>query len=615
MSATANLSQRTIFAAATILSGSLLSACVSAPETETRPYKYTTQPRFVDVAGQSGLDAPQLHVEGVIDPADPKNRELRCATVNQKIIDDLNYSNVPAITLTVSIACEADASTGGAATVDMVGSPLPDIILTRLGAHPLLYENLGNFTFRDVSEAAGFDKVTADTNGVAVADIDNDGDLDVFFTVLYAKSAVLLVNQGDGTFKDETEARGATLANGQMQFGTGATFADYDNDGWVDLHTNEWYPAGMAAPMESSHSRLLRNLGASGRPGHFEDVTEKAGVSIERPNLPVFSFSSLFHDFDGDGNLDLVVVSDFGLTEYFWSNGDGTFTRKNMTTRFEDQNGMGVALGDTDGDGTAELYITAIYTNTYVRPDQLALAHCDPASELIDVELIPSRLATSGWSGSRLFKHVGNRIFVDRSNVAGVRAVAWGWGASFGDFRNTGNLDLIAVGGMYGRSSSSTDQDACYLEEPPKLWINDGFGHFVDVAAQSGMGSPLTAKGVAVFDADGDGRMDVLITRDYDTPILFKNETKTSNGFIKIKVLNEHGVPTSGIKVEITMEVGGRTITRWTGPTGAYLTVSEPILHVGIGSASSVAKVLVHYKNGAQILENLDAGGTYETRP
>jgi hypothetical protein len=571
------------------------------------PYQYKTPPYFREVSQKSGLTKAQLHTESV-PGISREGRERRCDAVAAKFKADVDRVNIPSLVLNTDTPCGADRATGGAAAVDVVGSPLPDLILTRLGAHPLLYENMGNFSFVDVSQAAGFSKIGVDTNGVAVGDVDNDGDVDIFFSVMYARSAILLINQGDGTFKDETNLRNATLGDGHIQLGTGATFYDYDEDGWLDLHTNEWYPPNFIPTLGPSHARLLRNLGASGLPGHFEDVTVKSGVSLERPNFPITSYASVFHDLDEDGDADLVVVSDFGLTEYFWANSDGTFTRDSVHPRFEDSNGMGVALGDTDGDGSAELYITAIYTDP----------NCHPLDEFIIETRQKSEITiVFGWTGSRLFKYVKDHGLVDISSRAGVRNILWGWGASFGDFRNTGHLDLIAVGGQYGvdlRPKNKVSPDACYLREPPKFWINDGFGNFMDVAAQAGLGLPLTAKGVVVFDADGDGREDILVTRDYDTPLLFKNETKTSNNFIKIKVLNEHGAPTPGVKVEIILEGVNRTITRWSGPLGSFLTASEPVLHVGIGPAT-VAKVLVHYRDGVRVVENLKAGGIYEVRP
>lgn len=569
---------------------------------------YYTQPEFVEVGMAAGLTAPQT-VGGQVGPADyvnPEEKDFRmthCEKVKEVAGNSSKSTDISGIVYAVQMLCDAVHLAAGAATINLVGSELPDILLSRVGGHPLLYRNDGDFKFTDVSAQTGFSSITEDTSGIGVADIDNDGDLDVFFTTMLGYKSVLMVNQGKEFWQDEAENRGVAMKTGTLHFGTGVMFGDYNDDGWVDLYTAEWVPPGTSAT-STSHSRLFKNLGAEGKPGVFLDSTKEAGVGMERSNFLVVTFGSVLHDFDEDGHKDLVIISDFGLTEYFWSNGDGTFTKKSSTARFEDQNGMGFDYGDVDGDGSAELFITAIYS----------VKGCGLTTDVNEAQDL-GREASAGFTGARLFKYSGDRIFVDVSKKAGVSLTEWGWGTNFVDLRNTGFLDIVAVGGQWQTSTLSnprTDSDSCFVSETPKVWVNDGTGHFLDVAQNAGMSHPITAKGVAHADFDGDGLMDILITRDYTNPLLYKNVTKTKNNYVKLRILNEHGSFYPAARVEVYLTQNSPKITRWSGPRSSFLTASEPTLHLGLGRADSVHRVDVFFSDGTRrTLSGLAAGETY----
>jgi hypothetical protein len=151
--------------------------------------------------------------------------------------------------------------TGGAAAGDFDNDGWIDLYVTRLNGRDLLYRNLGDGTFQDVAVSAGL-TASLPTNGPAWGDIDNDGDQDLYVTSSGGTRYYLYVNNGDGTFSEQAVDRGAAIA-GVTRFGQGVTFGDYDGDGYLDIHTNDW-----ATEVSLSTSRLLRNLGAS-NPGHF----------------------------------------------------------------------------------------------------------------------------------------------------------------------------------------------------------------------------------------------------------------------------------------------------------------------------------------------------------
>jgi len=175
---------------------------------------------------------------------------------------------------------------GGAAAGDYDGDGWIDLYATRQGQSDLLYRNRGDGTFENVTDQVfGPNHLASiDTNGVAWADIDNDGDLDLYVTTMNHPQHLLYINDGQGGFAEEAIARGADVpdVNGHPRFGFSATFGDYDDDGYLDLHTTEWRLSAQSGNDQFArhNTRLLRNRGAS-QPGFFDDVTEAAGVATE----------------------------------------------------------------------------------------------------------------------------------------------------------------------------------------------------------------------------------------------------------------------------------------------------------------------------------------------
>ena len=230
---------------------------------------------------------------------------------------------------------------GGAAAGDIDGDGSVDLFVTRLDAPDILFRNRGDGTFEDISDGMGLDKFNFQSNGVLLVDIDNDGDRDIYVTVLGAaldpinNRNCLYVNQGEDPFTEEAILRGVDIHSDQNHFTYSVSAGDFDRDGWIDLHVNEWVPS------LPSHSRLLRNRGLEA-PGFFEDVTTAAGVDL----TDVHAFASTFTDLDQDGWPDLAVVADFGSSRLFWNNGDGTFTDGTEAAGVgTDENGMGSAFG------------------------------------------------------------------------------------------------------------------------------------------------------------------------------------------------------------------------------------------------------------------------------
>ena len=469
--------------------------------------------------------------------------------------------------------CETDRLTGGAAVGDYDGDGRPDLFVTRLDATDLLFRNKGDGSFEDATTASGLSAFDLDSNGAAFGDIDRDGDLDLYVTVVgVATDPVnnrhyLFINQGDGTFVEDAVARSAAIDPGLQHRGFSIAFGDYDRDGWLDLHVNEWLPVPG-----STTSRLLRNQGA-GSPGFFTDTTFTAGVNLNSAH----AFASAFADFDDDGWPDLAVAADFGSSQLFWNNGDGTFVNGTVAAGVgTDENGMGSAIGDYDGDGDLDWFVTSIF----------------------DVnETCETQTCNWGYTGNRLYEYDGSRTFVDATDTAGVREGFWGWGSAFFDYDNDGDLDLVMTNGI--DFPVLTVEDA-FNADAMRFWENDGSGNYTESSASVGLTDTRSGKGLLVFDYDADGDLDLFITNNANGPILYRNDGGNTGDWLRIETIGtESNLEGIGAKVTVQTVALGTTQIREIGIGSHYLGQSERTAHFGLpAGASPVHLVTISWPSG-----------------
>jgi hypothetical protein len=466
---------------------------------------------------------------------------------------------------------------GGAAAGDVNGDGCVDLYVTRLGPRDFLFLNQCNGTFAEGGVAAGL-TVQLLSNGAAFGDVDNDGDLDLYVTSLGSTRYHLFINNGSGQFTEQAVARGAAISGTDPHFGFSVSFGDYDRDGWLDIHVGEWRHAMYNPTAAPSNARLLRNRGIA-QPGHFDDVTASAGVvldGIPGTRTGTFPFSPRISDLDNDGWPDLVLTSDFEEGRLFWNDADGTFSDGTVAAGVgTDENGMGAAIADFDGDGLLDYFVTSIYDS---RPECPAFV-----------------LTRWGCSGNRLFRNLGNRTFADVTDTHGVRDGGWGWGAAFFDYDNDGDPDLVMTNGQifpFQEGTPSGEAEEIFHDDPMRLWRNDGAGAWPEVAASSGITHTGSGKGLLTFDYDADGDLDLFVVTNSGQPVLYRNDGGNDNDWLRVKVVGRSSTKEGiGARVEVRATPVSPVRMQEVDAGSHFLGQSEKTLHFGLGPGTPGAVV------------------------
>ena len=451
-----------------------------------------------------------------------------------------------------------------------------------------LYRNNHDGTFTDVTEKAG---VTGTGCGLVWVwgDFDNDGHPDLFVTQ-YGKN-VLYRNNGDGTFTDVTDKAGVGgLESGS--FHSGATFFDYDRDGWLDLYVGSYVNLGdkrycklgdilsSCAPSEyqGSPDALYHN----NHDGTFTNVTRDAG--IYQPlgkNLSVQA-----GDYDNDGWPDVFVAND-GLNAYLYHNEhNGTFkeiglpTGMAVTSRGTIMAAMCISLGDYDNDGQLDLYISDFQR-----------------------------------SSDHLWHNDGKGFFDEVSDEAGITQATrdvLSFGGGFVDYDNDGLLDIfIANGHVYPEVEQASP--GTHYKQLNSLFHNKLGGKFVEVSKVNGDGfqTPHAGRGVAFADFDNDGFVDVVIANNGDPPLLLHNGGGNENNFLNFKLIGKKS-NRDAMGARIRVVSGTTSQIREVAGGGSYLSQSDLRANVGLGKIKRAELVEITWPSGQkQIFKDVDANKFY----
>jgi hypothetical protein len=470
---------------------------------------------------------------------------------------------------------------GGAAAGDYDGDGDIDVFIVRGDAAPnLLYENVGDLTFVEVAAEAGLAYTRSTTEnyahgGPVFADVDGDGDLDLFLGGLHGDPSLIFENNGDKTFTNVTAGSGIDGLSAEENIS--AAFGDYDLDGDLDLfvtHYNTERPQGD--PGDTEH--LWRNdSDASGI--RFTSVSEQALISpsvLTKHDGSVggadWSYTPTFARINGDLYPDILVVADYGTTQVFMNNGDGTFT--NVTsTNITDDNGMGSAVGDYDDDGDLDWFVTSILQ----QPTQPGAPKPPGAPP----------------SGNRLYRNQSG-VFVDATEGAGVRDGGWGWAACMFDFENDGDLDIYHTNGW-----GFLDPRGVFREDASRAFVSDGAGHFENRAEALGLADTNNARGAVCADFDDDGDIDILQLHEASglAATLWKNDGSVNN-YLRVKL---KGLPpnTEGAGARIKARIGSITRMREVTIGNNYSSQNPTVQIIGLGSAAQVDELTIEWPDAA----------------
>jgi hypothetical protein len=474
----------------------------------------------------------------------------------------------------------------GVCAIDYDGDGLPDLYFVQSGSLPdappdpaarsALFRNNGDGTFADVTVSAGVPNAGRYGMGCAVADVDNDGDPDLYVTNFGPNA--LFRNNGDGTFTEIARAAGADDSG----WGTSAAFADYDRDGHVDLFVANYLdftPAkhrtcGDPARNLISYchpdaydgvpSVLYRNRGG----GVFEDVTRAAGLwSEEGKGLGV-----VWTDVDDDGDADLYVANDSVRNFLYRNEGDGTFTDVTLAsgTGYSEEGrteaGMGVDAADVDGDGRFDLFVTNLSNEV-----------------------------------NELYRNNGDGTFSIRTHPAGLGEPSLlfvGFGTAFLDADNDTDPDLYVTNG-HVMDDIERYSDSITYRERDLLFENLGGGRFAErgLAAGPFFARRDVGRGVATLDFDRDGRIDVALSRNASAARLLRNTSDARNHWIAIRLEGTRS-NRDAIGARVALEAGGlRRVAERRGGS-SYLSAPEGLVHFGLGREAGPVRVEIRWPSG-----------------
>ena len=445
-----------------------------------------------------------------------------------------------------------------------------------------LFRQQADGTFVDVTEIAGIGDAGYG-QGVAIGDVDNDGDADVHVTN-YGPDAFYR-NNGDGTFSL------ADIGISNEAWGTSATFGDYDRDGYLDLYIANYVQFDPAAVCRGKHSApdycnpqvfdaapdgLFRNRGD----GTFTDVTQEAGIAaMSGRGLGVVCL-----DLTGDGWVDFYVANDGEANQLWVNQRDGTFTEEAIVrglafnTYGQPEGSMGLAVGDLNGDMRADLFATHLSGET-----------------------------------NTLYMTTPYAVFVDMTEMAGFAGhdlLFTGFGCGFLDFDNDADLDIALVNGRVKRGSILVGADIGefwnFYAEPNLLFQNAGTGienpavtlTFKDVSslAPDFTGQIEVSRGMAFGDIDRDGDIDMVVSNLDNRIRLFRNDAALpQNNYLFVQAITQNR---DALGAQVTLRVGSGALTAHVLPGTSYLSSSEPSIHFGLGTIDTVEAIEVQWPDG-----------------
>lgn len=529
---------------------------------------------------------------------------------------------------------------GGVTAGDFNNDGLTDIYLVGNMVQDRLYLNMGNFSFKDVTEISNTGGDNRWKQGSTVCDINNDGLEDIYVCVAglsTSRGNLLFVNQGINkdsipVFKEEAEKYGIN----DPGMSTQSTFFDYDNDGDLDLYVAN-YPITSFKATPYVYKQMMRNVKWIDS-GHlyrnngdtaFTDVTEESGLLAFGLTL-----SATVSDFNQDGFKDLYLSNDFTCPDYFFfNNGDGTFSdRAGEVLGQTSFYGMGVDVADYNNDGLLDIM------QIDMAPEDNKRAKMNMSSMLPDdfEDMVKQglhhqyRYSTLNLNRGILKNNLP--FFTNAAWMAGVTSTDWSWAALFADFDLDGWKDLYITNGSrrdmnnadyfnkigksdyFSKGSNKSELLKQALNMPSKplanyIFRNNGDLTFTRYNEQWNITEPGFSNGVAYADLDNDGDLDLVVNNIDGEAFIYKNNSREKQLGNYLKVVFE-GTPSNkmGIGSIVTILTGGNMQMEELTLSRGYESSVEPILSFGLGKNEYVDSLCVKWADGKiQNLRNIKA--------
>ena len=515
---------------------------------------------------------------------------------------------------------------GGAAIGDLTGDGLPELVLTSNVEGPRVYLNQGRFAFLDVTDRAGLEHAKGSwTTGVALADLNGDGRLDIYVSKAgqgepATRANELWINRGNdasGAATFEEMAKQYGVADEGMT--TQAAFLDHDGDGDLDLFVmnNSLRSANSFALRNSRHladkygHRLYRNDGQ-----RFTDVTSAAG--IHSPEM-AFGLGLVVSDVNNDGRPDIYVANDFFERDYLYLNrGDGTFSetldRQMPVVSFSS---MGLDAADVNNDGWPDVYTTDMLPE--------------------DEHRLKTTTQFEGWDAYQAkvrngYHHQAMRNMLQRNNrdgtfsdvgqQAGVSRTDWSWSALIADLDLDGEKDIVVTNGIAkdltaqdyvaflgttqtmreatnnGRSRVDFRKLIDMMSATPLsnyAFHNLGGTRFVNEAKRWGLDTPSFASGAAYGDLDGDGALDLVVNNIDQEAFVYRNNARTlhpERRYLRVRLVGE-GKNRFAVGARVTAYSGGALFMQEQSPVRGFQSSVDYVLDFGLGARATVDSVRV----------------------
>jgi tetratricopeptide (TPR) repeat protein/peroxiredoxin len=529
-------------------------------------------------------------------------------------------------------ACGIDVyGNNGLAAGDIDDDGFDDLYICQPAGLPnRLYHNRGDGTFEDVTETAGVGVLDA-TACALFADFVNKGVQDLL--VVCGSGPLLFLNDGAGRFSLKPDA--FKFARPPQGTFTHAAIADYDSDGRLDIYfclysyylglDQYHYPAPYFDARNGPPNFLLHNEGDA----TFRDRTEAAGLNVDNDR---YSFACGWGDYNADGHPDLYVANDFGRSNLYRNNGDGTFTSVSAEAGVEEPGaGMSACWFDCDNDGNQDMYVSNMYSAAGIRVSEQERFH---QGEPENIRALYRRHAR----GNSLYRNLGNGKFQNVSENAGVAMGRWAWSSDAWDFDHDGYPDLYIANGyisgpealrealgdissffwrqVVGKSPQSSLPSAKYeqgwnaineLIRSDATWngyernvfcANNRDGTFSEVSGVTGLDFPDDSRAFALADLDQDGRLEIVLkNRNAPQLRILRNAMKELGNALAFRL---RGTTSNrdAIGASVTVEIGALRQTKVVQAGSGFLSQHTKELFFGVGGAEGTVRAIVRWPNG-----------------